>query len=165
MFASTGTRRAIASKSSRVSGTPQRPAIAIRWMSALVDPPSASTVAAASSNASLVSTRSGVRSAQTIATIRLPLAAAIRWCAESTAGIEAAPGSVRPSASAADVIVDAVPIVMQCPGERAIPDSISASSHSPISPARWSSQYFHTSVPLPSGWPRKLPRSIGPAGT
>jgi hypothetical protein len=32
-------------------------------------------------------------------------------------------GSVRPSASAALVIVDAVPIVMQWPGERAMPDS------------------------------------------
>jgi hypothetical protein len=32
---------------------------------------------------------------------------------ESAAGIDAAPGSVKPSASVADVIVDAVPIVMQ----------------------------------------------------
>ena len=39
--------------------------------------------------------------------------------------MEAAPGSVTPSASAALVIVDAVPIVMQCPGERAMPFSIS----------------------------------------
>ena len=70
-----------------------------------------------------------------------------------------------PSASAADVIVDAVPIVMQWPGERAMPPSRSAISQSPIRPARASSQNFHTSVPLPTGWPRKLPRSIGPAGT
>ena len=70
-----------------------------------------------------------------------------------------------PSASAAEVMVDAVPIVMQWPGERAMPHSSSASSHSPISPARASSQNFHMSVPLPSGSPRQLPGSIGPAGT
>ena len=70
-----------------------------------------------------------------------------------------------PRASAAEVIVEAVPIVMQWPGDRAMPHSSSASSHSPTSPARASSQNFHTSVPLPTGWPRKLPRSIGPAVT
>ena len=68
--------------------------------------------------------------------------------------MEAIPGSVMPSASAAEVMVEAVPIVMQWPGERAMPHSSSASSHSPISPARASSQNFHRSVPLPSGWPR-----------
>jgi len=111
-------------------------------------------VATASSNASRVRIWSGVRSSQTIATILRPLAAAIRWWAESTAGIEAMPGRVMPRASAAEVIVDAVPIVMQCPGDLAIPDSRSASSHSPIWPARRSSQAFHASVPLPTGWPR-----------
>ena len=68
--------------------------------------------------------------------------------------MDAAPGSVMPSASAAEVMVDAVPIVMQCPGERAMPQARSASSQSPISPARMSSQYFHRSVPLPSVPPR-----------
>ena len=53
--------------------------------------------------------------------MRRPLAAAIRGAPESAAGIDAAPGSVMPSASAAEVIVDAVPIVMQWPGERAMP--------------------------------------------
>ena len=52
-------------------------------------------------------------------------ARAITACRESAAGIEAAPGSVTPSASAALVMVDAVPIVMQWPGERAMPFSIS----------------------------------------
>ena len=37
---------------------------------------------------------------------------------ESAAGIAAAPGSVVPSASAIEVIVLAVPIVLQCPSER-----------------------------------------------
>ena len=78
MLASHGTRREIASKSSRVRSTPARPAIAIRWMNALVEPPSASTVATASSNASRVRILSGVRSSQAMATMRRPLAAAIR---------------------------------------------------------------------------------------
>ena len=51
-------------------------------------------------------------------------------------------------------LIEARAIGMQCPGERAMPHSSSASSHSPISPARASSQNFHRSVPLPSGWPR-----------
>ncbi len=50
--------------------------------------------------------------------------------------MDAAPGSAMPSASAQEVIVEAVPMVMQWPGERAMPDSRSASSQSPIRPAR-----------------------------
>ena len=51
-------------------------------------------------------------------------------------------------------MVEAVPMVMQWPGERAMPHSRSASSHSPACPARTSSQTFHMSVPLPTAWPR-----------
>ena len=72
--------------------------------------------------------------------------------------------SVIPSASTAAVIVEAVPIVMQCPCERAIPSSSSRQAHSLSTPAWRSAQARHTSVPLPSTWPRQLPRSIGPAG-
>ena len=60
--------------------------------------------------------RDGCRSSHTISTMRRPVRAAIRAWRESAAGIDAAPGSVRPSASAALVIVEAVPIVMQWPG-------------------------------------------------
>ena len=59
--------------------------------------------------------RSGVRSSHTISTIRRPQAALVRWWPESAAGIDEAPGSVSPIASAIAVIVEAVPIVMQCP--------------------------------------------------
>ena len=104
-------------------------------------------------------------SSQTISTIRRPLCAPITACRESAAGIDAAPGSVTPSASAALVIVDAVPIVMQWPGERAMPFSISCQSSSVIAPARRSAQYFHVSDPEPSVVPPQCPRSIGPAGT
>jgi hypothetical protein len=63
------------------------------------------------------------------------------------------------------IMVAAVPITMQVPNERAMPPSISFHSASPILPARFSSQYFQASDPEPSGLPRQLPRSIGPAGT
>ena len=89
-----------------------------------------------------------------MSTMRRPVAVAICACRESGAGIDAAPGSVRPSASAALVIVEAVPIVMQWPGERAMPSSISRQSSSVMLPARSSAQYFHTSLPLPRNSPR-----------
>lgn len=79
--------------------------------------------------------------------------------------MDEAPGTVTPSASAAAVSVEAVPMVMQWPGERASPLSSSAISQSPMSPARLSSRYFHMSVPEPSTSSRQCPGSIGPAGT
>ena len=88
----------------------------------------------------------------------------MRGWLESAAGIEAAPGSVNPSVSTAEVMVEAVPITMQWPYERAIPSSTSRQSSSVMRPARSSAQYFQRSVPEPSGSPCKLPRSIGPAG-
>ena len=117
---------------------------------ALVDPPSARIVVIALSMAPAVTKSRGFKSSQTISTMRRPVSAAIRACRESAAGIDTAPGSVKPIASAADVIVDAVPIVMQCPGDRAIPSSMPCHCSSPRLPARFSAQNFHTSEPLPS---------------
>ena len=97
--------------------------------------------------------------------MRRPLAVARRGWFESAAGIEEAPGRVRPRASAAAAMVDAVPMVMQVPNERAMPSSISFQAQSSSLPARFSAQYFQTSLPLPSTLPRQLPRSMGPAGT
>ncbi len=62
------------------------------------------------------------------------------------------------------IMVAAVPMVMQVPKDRAMPPSISSQSASLILPARFSSQYFHTSEPEPKVCPRQLPRSMGPAG-
>ena len=67
-------------------------------------------------------------------------------------------------ASMTAAMVEAVPIVMQVPNERAIPSSTSPHSRSVIVPARNSAQYFHTSLPLPKVLPCQLPRSMGPAG-
>ena len=106
-------RRASASKRSRSSATPARRAVAIRCTIALVEPPSASTVVTALSIARESTTSRIRRSSHTISTMRLPDSVAICEWRESGAGIDAAPGSVRPIASVALVIVDAVPIVMQ----------------------------------------------------
>ena len=106
----------------------------------------------------------GLRSSHAISTMRRPLRLAMRAWLESAAGIEAAPGSVKPSTSATEVMVEAVPITMQWPGERAMPSSTSCSSQLLRLPARNSAQYFQVSVPEPSGSPCQLPRSIGPAG-
>ena len=105
-----------------------------------------------------------MRSSQTISTIRRPERVAITACRESAAGIDAAPGTVTPNASAALVIVEAVPMVMQCPGDRAMPFSISCQSSCVIAPARRSAQYFQVSDPEPRMVPPQCPRSIGPAG-
>src|SRR3954449_2464216 len=133
-------------------------------MIALVDPPSASTVVTAFRNAARVKMSDSFTSSHTISTIRRPVCAASTACRESAAGIEAPPGNVTPNASAALVIVEAVPIVMQCPGERAIPFSISCQSCCVITPARRSAQYFQVSDPDPNVVPPQWPRNIGPAG-
>src|SRR5258706_4346034 len=97
-------------------------------MAALVEPPHASTQVTALSKDDGVRRFFGVASSHTISTARLPVAVAIfAWC-ESAAGIDAEPGSAKPSASAAEVMVDAVPIVMQWPGERANSSSVSFQS-------------------------------------
>ncbi len=91
-------------------------------------------------NAAGARKRDGLKSSQTIATARAPQSAAIRMWAESAAGIDDAPGSVKPSASTIDVIVEAVPMALQMPNERVIRLSRSIQSSAPIAPARSSSQ-------------------------
>ena len=106
----------------------------------------------------------GFRSSHTMSTMRRPQRDAMCACVASTAGMDDAPGSVSPSTSVSDIMVAAVPIVMQVPGERAMPCSISSHCSSLTLPARRSAQYLNTSVPEPSVCPRQCPRSIAPAG-
>ena len=136
------------------SAMPARRAMAMRWMMALVEPPIAMWTRIALSKEAGERIRAGVRSSHTISTMRRPAAAHIRGWFESTAGIEDAPGSARPSASAIAIMVAAVPITMQVPKEREMPLSISAQSSSVMRTARLSSQYFHASEPEPSVVPR-----------
>ena len=153
------------SKRSSVSLIPTRPASASKWITAFVEPPKASTVVIAFSNEELRKISRGLRSSHTISTIRRPERLAILMWLESTAGIALAPARVKPRTSATLVMVDAVPMVMQVPADRAIPSSISFHACRSILPARRSAQYLATSDPLPKICPCQLPRSMGPAGT
>ena len=70
----------------------------------------------------------GFRSSSIISTMRRPHAVAMRAWPESAAGIAEAPGKVRPSVSASDIMVAAVPITMQVPKLRAMPASMARHS-------------------------------------
>ena len=105
------------------------------------------------SNEARVRMRAGVCSLHTMSTMRRPDSAAMRAWPASTAGIEAAPGSVMPIASAMPIMVAAVPMVMHVPWLRAMPPSTPSHSVLPMRPARRSSQNFQPSEPEPSTWP------------
>ena len=83
---------------------------------------------------------------------------------ESTAGIAAFSGRDMPSASTMLAMVDAVPMVMQLPRERCMQASASVNSAWLSVPARTISDISITPVPEPTGLPRQLPDSDGPAG-
>lgn len=69
--------------------------------------------------------------------------------------MEEAPGRVSPRVSVMDVIVEAVPIVMQWPGPGVIWSSKSSQSSQERLPAPRSAQYFQTSDPEARGSPRQ----------
>ena len=116
-------------------------------------------------NEPLVITSLGFRSSLIICTINLPVSCAVCNNLESGAGVPATPGIVIPKASATQPIVEAVPIVLQCPRLLIIDCSDLRKSSSLIFPARNSSLNFQTSVPQPKGFPLNVPVSIGPPGT
>ena len=84
-------------------------------MIALVEQPIAIATVMAFSNALRLWIFCGVRSSQTISTMRRPLSELMRIWPASAAGIDEAPGSVMPIDSAIAVMVEAVPMVMQVP--------------------------------------------------
>ena len=96
------------------------------------------------SNASRVMIRLGRRSSSTIATMRLPASCAISKRRASTAGQVADPESCMPRASATLAIVDAVPMVMQWPADRAMQPSATWQSASDMRPAATSASNAHT---------------------
>ena len=136
--------------------------MASKWITALVEPPSAPFARTAFKKFSRVSTFEMRRSSLTISTIRRPVSCEITRRRLSTAGIAAQPGRLMPSASAMLFMVEAVPMTLQCPGERELPASAAMKSSSDISPARTASEKRQTWVPEPSSSPRNLPFSIGP---
>ena len=103
------------SSSKRVSGsgTPARPAMATRWMMALVEPPMAMSARMALSKALAVRICDGLRPSRAISMMRRPAISASARRRESAAGMAALPGSAMPSASPIEAMVDAVPITMQ----------------------------------------------------
>ena len=139
--------------------------MASRWITAFVDPPMAALTRIAFSNAALVMMAEGRSSCRTRSTITWPARCAVSYRRASTAGQVAEYGSCMPSASAIDAIVDAVPIVMQCPLDRAMQPSAKTHSSCVIRPATRSSSNRQTAVPEPTSVPRYLPLSIGPPVT
>ncbi len=81
----------------------------------LVEPPIASSTRSAFSNAFAVRMRSGVTWFLASATARLPVRSAMRMRSAVTAGGDAPPGTMMPSASATQAMVLAVPITEQVP--------------------------------------------------
>ncbi len=163
-LASTGTCRPMASKSSSVKLAPARRASAIRWMAALVEPPSARQAFAALRNEASQRMSPGLMSSHTIWTMRRPAAAAI-WCPrESMAGTDELPASDMPSTSASAVIVDAVPMTLQVPGELHNFCSTVCQSSSDSLPASSSGAQRKPPVPLPKRSPRKVAPMVKPAG-
>jgi len=115
---------------------PRRAAMAVRWISAFVEPPIACSTTRALVIEAGVSSADGRGPCAASATARAPDASARRSRSACTAGIVAAPGSAMPTASAMHAIVLAVPITMHVPAvgaRRSLTASISAAS---ISPAR-----------------------------
>ena len=151
-------------RSNRSSGSwiPARPAIAVRWITALVEPPSAIINRIAFSNARWVRTSLGRMPRRTVSTICRPTASAIRSRRASGAGMAAEPDKAIPSASAMAAIVEAVPITVQWPSERLMPSSSSRIASSSIVPARYSAQKRRQSEHAPRLSPRKRPLRCGP---
>ena len=139
--------------------------MASRWITALVEPPIAAFTRIAFSNAARVMIAEGRRSSRTRPTITWPARWAVSYRRASTAGQVAEYGSCMPSASAIDAIVDAVPIVMQCPLDLAMQPSANVHSSWVIRPVSRSSSNRHTAVPEPTSVPWYLPLSMGPPVT
>ena len=116
-------------------------------------PPIAPLTRIAFSNASRVRMREMRKSSRTISTIRRPAVCASAKRRESTAGIAALCGSAKPRASTMEAIVDAVPMLMQCPADRAMQLSAAMKSGNVIVSALTSSRKRHRSVPEPMSLP------------
>ena len=114
------------------------------------------------SKADLVIIFDGLRSSQTISTILFPLRYAFSARSLCGAGIAAAPGNDIPIASANAFMVEAVPMVLQCPAEGADEAMMSIYSSWLISPAASNFLASQTIVPDPVRLPLNHPLSIGP---
>lgn len=112
--------------------------MAVRWMIAFVAPETADRATMALWNTARVMTADGRRSSWTRSTARRPVATPKRRRSDETAGAVPARGSVMPSASRTQPMVEAVPITMHVPavGHSSVPTSVISSSSS--TPPRYS---------------------------
>ncbi len=155
----TGVRRLISSKSSIDSSTPASWAIASRCRTALVEPAVAITTVAALRNAVLVMIcrgRSPVARARTTAS---PVRRARSVRSAETAGADASPGSVMPSASAQVDIVLAVYMPAHDPAPGQAARSTASRSASDMVPAECSPTASNTSwivTALPCAQPGRM---------
>jgi hypothetical protein len=125
-------------KSFRSRGTSTALAIAIRWRTALVEPPRAITMTIAFSNASRVMMSRGFRSSSRRFLIAAPARKHSSSFAGSSAGVEALYGSDIPSASIAEAIVFAVYIPPHAPAPGQACSTMSRRVSSSIRFARYS---------------------------
>ena len=167
--AMTGVRRLTSSKSSRVSSTPASWAMASRCSTALVEPAVAITTVAAFRNAVLVMICRGGSPAASAATTASPVRRARSVRSAETAGADASPGSVMPSASAQADMVLAVYIPAHDPAPGQAARSTASRSASDILPAECSPTASNTSWIVsdrPSACPgRMVPPYRNAAGT
>ena len=111
-----GVRSLMRWKSSMVRGTPTAFAMAIRWSTALVEPPRIVMTVMAFSNASLVMMSRGFRSRSINKRMAAPTRAHSSRLAGLLAGIEELKGRLMPIASIAEAMVLAVYIPPHAPG-------------------------------------------------
>ena len=111
-----GVDRDSSSKRSRSSSMPARPAMAVRWTTALVEPPSACSALMALRSEGSVTKRAGVSPRRARSTMRRPACSPSWRRRESAAGMSALPGRAMPSVSQIAAMVDAVPMTPQWPG-------------------------------------------------
>src|ERR687886_2266465 len=74
----------------------------------------------------------------------------------------AQPGSDRPSTSATEFMVEAVPMVLQWPADGADASAVSKNCSSSIWPAASRRLLFQMAIPEPTSSPSNQPSSIGP---
>ena len=117
---------------------------------ALLLPPATLTSDSAFKKLSRVRMREGRRSSYAISTMRRPVSYAICPRSRYGAGMAAQPGNDRPSASATAFMVEAVPMVLQCPAEGALLQARCKNSSSSISPAASWRRLRQITVPEPT---------------
>ncbi|KAG1387900.1 hypothetical protein G6F59_016201 [Rhizopus arrhizus] len=103
------------SRPARSISMPRRPAMAVRWTMPFVEPPIDSSTRKAFSMDLPLMIWSGVSRDAAMATAVAPVRSATRTRSAVTAGADAPPATIMPSASVMQAMVLAVPITEQVP--------------------------------------------------